>query len=390
MRFLTVSKHSEGHGGYERHRRMSRALIEAGHEVVWLAPGIKASVGEEFIPLIKAYSWLPGPLGWVLQLRANLAHYRDQLEDVDAVFTTKEYDASGCILDEFVGALPHIFFLHGDTIECEKYLAVNSARFKRRLKSRLMLSFYPWLQQKILKRFSHVVVQAEFLADTLRKRHPKIDCNYIVLTSDCVFEWHPETADQEHLAMIKDLKAQGKYIVGAIAQVFYKAKGFDVFLDAMNRLRDFPDIHAVIVGYGDEAHLIPQYIKRLARENPGLEKQVTFLGRSPAAHNLMPLMGVVASPTQFFDAFPTVILEAMESECCIIGSDIDAHRAQLVHPELMFSNGNVEALAEKLRDLFKNKKTRDQNHAFVQERRKSYEFDWDAKVVEILVSGARA
>jgi hypothetical protein len=47
-------------------------------------------------------------------------------------------------------------------------------------------------------------------------------------------------------------------------------------------------------------------------------------------------------------------------------------------------------LAEKLRDLFKNKQTRDQNHAFVQERRKSYEFDWDAKVVEILVSGARA
>ena len=48
MKFLTVSMYSEGHGGYERHRRMSRALIAAGHQVVWLAPGINNSAGEIF------------------------------------------------------------------------------------------------------------------------------------------------------------------------------------------------------------------------------------------------------------------------------------------------------------------------------------------------------
>ena len=72
MKFLTVSMYSEGHGGYERHRRISRALIDAGHEVIWLAPGINVAVGEEFIPLIDAYGWVPGPLGWALQLRASL------------------------------------------------------------------------------------------------------------------------------------------------------------------------------------------------------------------------------------------------------------------------------------------------------------------------------
>ena len=96
MRFLTISKHSEGHGGYERHRRMSRALIEAGHEVVWLAPGMNASVGEKFLPLTAAYKWIPGPLGWVVQLSANLVYYREQLKGVDVVFTTREYDAFGC------------------------------------------------------------------------------------------------------------------------------------------------------------------------------------------------------------------------------------------------------------------------------------------------------
>ncbi len=382
MRFLTISKHSEGHGGYERHRRMSRALIKSGHEVVWLAPGISSSVGEEFIPLIKAYKWLPGPLGWVLQLRANLVYYRELLRGVDAVFTTREYDAFGCILDFFVGRLPHIFFIHGDTIECEKYLAKHSERFMRRLKSRVMLLFYPWLQHKILKRLSHVVVQANFLAETLKMRHPTIECEYIVLTSDCLFEWHPETVNQEHVAAIKTLKAQDKYVVGVIAQVFYRAKGFDVFLDAMTHLCDIPEIHAVIVGYGDEAELISKNIKRL-----DLGNRVTFLGKSPAAHHLMPLLDVIAAPTQFFDAFPTVILEAMETNCCIIGSDIDAHKVQLKHGALMFPNGDAVALAKCLRDLYSDEKIRNLNASLVKERRKNFEFDWDAQVVEILTRG---
>ena len=381
MQFLTVSKHSEGHGGYERHRRMSRALIKAGHEVVWLAPGINASVGEKFLPLIKAYAWLPGPLGWMLQLRANLLYYREKLREVDAVFTTREYDAFGCILESFVGNLPHIFFLHGDTIECEKYLAKNSERALRRLKSHLMLIFYPWLQRKILKRLSHVVVQADFLAETLRKRHPNIDCKYITLTSDCVFDWHPETVNKEHFAVLKALKERGKYVVGVIAQVFYRAKGFDVFLDAMTHLRDLPELHAVIIGYGDEAELIPRNIKRLA-----LDDCVTFLGQSPAAHNLMPLIEVIVSPTRFFDAFPTVVLEAMEANCCIIGSDINAHKVQLKYDALMFPNGDSAALAKRLISLYENEKTRRLNYSLVNERRKKFEFDWDAKVIEIFES----
>ena len=381
MRFLTISKHSAGHGGYERHRRMSRALLKRGHEVVWLAPGISANVGEDFLPLIKKYSWLPGPLGWILQLRSNLLYYRERLKGVDAVFTTREYDAFGCIIDLFVGNLPHIFFLHGDTIECEKYLAKHSERMMRRLKSRVMLCFYPWLQRKILNRFSHVVVQADFLAETLRTRHPNVDCEYIVLESDCLFEWHPEKVNQKHLTTIKALRASGKYIVGIIAQVFYKAKGFDVFLDAMTHLRGFPEIHAVIIGYGDEADLIPATIKRL-----DLSHQVTFLGQSSAAHYLMPFIDVIVSPTQFFDAFPTVILEAMEANCCIIGSDIKAHKAQLKYDTLMFPNSDAMNLAKRLSDLYTDVASRRLNCSLVKERRKKFQFDWDAKIIEIFES----
>jgi glycosyltransferase involved in cell wall biosynthesis len=244
-----------------------------------------------------------------------------------------------------------------------------------------MLCFYPLLQRKILKRFSHVVVQADFLAETLRTRHPNIDCNYITLTSDCVFDWHPETVNTEHLATLKALKERDKYVVGVIAQVFYRAKGFDVFLDAMTYLRDLPQIHAVIIGYGDEVDLISKNIKRL-----DLGDRVTFLGQSPAAHHLMSLIEVIVSPTHFFDAFPTVILEAMEANCCIVGSDINAHRVQLKYDDLMFPNGDARALAKRLVDLYKNEKSRYLNNFLVNERRKEFEFDWDAKIVEIFES----
>ena len=133
------------------------------------------------------------------------------------------------------------------------------------------------------------------------------------------------------------------------------------------------------VGYGDEAELIPKNIKRL-----DLGERVTFLGKSPAAHRLMPLIDVIASPTQFFDAFPTVILEAMEANCCIIGSDIDAHKAQLKHDALMFPSGDAAALACCLKNLYSDEKVRGLNSSLIKERRQNFEFDWDAQVVEIL------
>ena len=81
-----------------------------------------------------------------------------------------------------------------------------------------MLLFYPWIERKLLNYFSHVVVQAEFLANILRERHPSINCDYIVLTTDCVFNWHPEMVNLIHKDKIKSLKESGKFIVGIIAR----------------------------------------------------------------------------------------------------------------------------------------------------------------------------
>ena len=100
----------------------------------------------------------------------------------------------------------------------------------------------------------------------------------------------------------------------------------------------------------------------------------------------MPFIDVIAAPTQFFDAFPTVILEAMDAGCCIIASDIDAHKVQLKYKELMFSMGDDRALSQSLVKLSNDKFAREQNNKLVQIRKTYFQGDWDSKVVEILVS----
>jgi len=102
----------------------------------------------------------------------------------------------------------------------------------------------------------------------------------------------------------------------------------------------------------------------------------------------MPLIDVIVSPTQFFDAFPTVILEALDAGCCVIASDIEAHKEQLGDEALLFRNGDPGHLANKLIKLYKDKGALRQNQNIVQTRKKRFQFDWDARVVEIIESGA--
>jgi hypothetical protein len=62
---------------------------------------------------------------------------------------------------------------------------------------------------------------------------------------------------------------------------------------------------------------------------------------------------------------------------------------QLKYDALMFPSGDAVALADCLRGLYSDKKVQNINYSLVQERRKKFEFDWDAKVVEILKKGAK-
>lgn len=375
MRILTVSPYRRGHGAYERQRRIARALAAAGHEVLWLAPGVDIPGPERLLEVPEG--GLPGPVGWVRRVYRAIGRHAKAIGRLDAIFTVSEYDSLGCMLHPRTKGVPLLFFQRGDTIECEAFHARHATRLARRLKSRLLLTLYPLLQRIIMHRAAGVVVQGEFLAGVLKGRWPKMDCPVTVLPNDCRFDWSLEDEGGDLGRTIGAFHGGGM-LIGLVAQAFWAGKGFDLFFDALAQLRDCPEIRVVILGYGEDEDLIRATIVRM-----GLEEQVLFPGRANAARAVMGLFDLVVVPTRFLDACPNVVMEAIEAKTAILASDIPAHRAQLASPELLFPNGDAQALANGIRRLC-DPAERQRNRDLVAERRRVFDFDWDARVVTIV------
>lgn len=381
MRFLTVSPYSRGHGGYERHRRMAQGLIRAGHEVLWLSPGIDFPKGETHLPVVSLR--LPSPFGWIVTVMLSLRAHRHVIDGVDAVFTWSEYDSIALKLYAGTANIPHVFFQGGDSVECERFISRNAESLGRRIKSRVMLAYYPILQRFLGKTVDRVVVQGDFLGRLMRARRPEAKWEIDVLPGNCRFEDTLEENDPAVAGRIDALRSDG-LLIGVIGQCFYRPKGWDLLIDALSLLKGEPGIRVALIGYGTEAHLIEEAIRER-----GLGETVHFLGRVGAAHRLMSLFDVIVAPTRFMDACPTVILEAMDADRMIVASDIPGHLALLADPALLFESGDARALADRIRSLRDDAAAREANRALVRERRKVFDFDWDAEAAEIMIAQAK-
>lgn len=367
-----------------RHRRMARDLVKAGHEVIWLAPGMENIKGETFLPTLRLR--LPSPLGWIVTVLASLFYHRAALGKIDAVFTWSEYDSLALLLFPGTKHAQHTFLQGGDSVECESFIAENAERLRRRLKSRFMVFYYPAFQRFLGNRIERVVVQAQFLGKLLRRRCPDAKWTIDVIPGNTRFDDPIEDNDpgvEERIEKLKD----GGLSLGVVGQCFYRAKGWDLFMDAMSLLKGEPGIQAFLIGYGDEAHLIDEAINER-----GLSDNVHFLGRVGAAFRYMPQFDVIVAPTRFLDACPTVILEGMATDRMIVGSDIPGHKALLADPSLMFESGDARALADYILKLRDDPDFRAKNRDLVRRRRAVFDFDWEGEVVRMLeayVAGER-
>jgi glycosyltransferase involved in cell wall biosynthesis len=379
MKFLTMTIHTGGHGAFDRQRRVARALVRAGHDVIWLAPGLDEPGEETFLPIAPTYHWLPGVFGWLLRLRSALRAHRSFFQDVDAVFTVREYDTLACLLDFHVRRLPHVFFMHGDTYECEKFQARFAFHWRQRLRSFVTALLYPSIQRFIMPRVQRIVVIAQFLADHLRGRISAKLPEITVIVNDAIPPAPQDPSEQELGEAITAFRPKNGILIGVIAQIYFHGKGFDIFLEAMNLLKHEDGIRAIVIGYGSEEEAVSKYI----REH-NLEDKVLFLGRSRSAQSYMAQFDLVVAATRFCDGWPMVVLEALQTERCVLASDIEAHSAQLVHKQLLFPNGDYRELARRILELRDNPAARDRNRALVRDRRTHFHFDWDGQVIDVL------
>jgi len=173
----------------------------------------------------------------------------------------------------------------------------------------------------------------------------------------------PNAVDIEHFQLASppdpELKRQlgleaNARIFGFIGS-FYAYEGLDLLLDALpHLLQTHPDIRVLLVGGGPQEANLKAQAQRL-----GLTDRVVFTGRVPhtEVNRYYDLVDLLVYPRHSMRltelVTPLKPLEAMAQGRLLVASDVGGHRELIRNGETgqLFAAGNVEALAQGIRDL---------------------------------------
>src|SRR5438132_302997 len=129
-------------------------------------------------------------------------------------------------------------------------------------------------------------------------------------------------------------------------------KGCDLLLHAIKLLRDenvFPEL--TIVGGGPEE----ENLRRLAADLE-LDRQLTFAGQKSGAElaEILNRHRILVVPSRWAEPFGVVALEGIACGCVVVGSQKGGLKEAIGPCGVTFENGNVRALAEQLKRVFKD------------------------------------
>lgn len=158
----------------------------------------------------------------------------------------------------------------------------------------------------------------------------------------------PDTTDTARKR--REWGLEGKTVIGNISAL-EAYKGHRYLIQAMAVLhKDYPDIRCLIIGSGNEESRLRDLIHSL-----GLETIVRMTGYLENRRTGYDLMDIFVHPT-LEDAFPYVILEAMELGKPIVATPIGGIPEQLepMKSGILVKAASATALAEAIESLLKN------------------------------------
>ena len=129
-------------------------------------------------------------------------------------------------------------------------------------------------------------------------------------------------------------------------------KSISTLIEAVHCLRDKADLQLRVIGDGPERARLEARIQQL-----GLREHVSFEGTLPPDEIPEALAGtdvlILASQSE---GRPNVVLEAMAAGRAVIASNIEGTRELITdaHNGLLFSPGDVDALAERIEQVYKD------------------------------------
>lgn len=162
--------------------------------------------------------------------------------------------------------------------------------------------------------------------------------DYIPLGVDTSF-FKPQTPNAE---LRSELDINPETLIVITVANLVAVKGIEVLINAVNLLNDY-NITTLIVGNTDS-----QYGTILKRQYNS--DKIRFMGGQPDVRQFLNIADIFVIPTlEQGEGLPIAPLEAMSSECLVIGSDVPGVRDILSEfKEFLFEPNNAEALAYKI------------------------------------------
>ncbi len=148
------------------------------------------------------------------------------------------------------------------------------------------------------------------------------------------------------------------FVAGIVGRI-EEPKGQYLLIEAIKKLKGKNvDVKGLIIGHAMDESYLKKLQDEVAQDN--LEGKIVFSGFTNEVQAHMQLCDVIVLAT-YKETFGLVLIEAMQCEICVIGSD-DGGPLEIIddgRTGLLFESRNTDSLAEKIELLYNDKELKD-------------------------------
>jgi len=270
-----------------------------------------------------------------------------------------------------------ISLIHSDNVRNTFYAGIVGKIKKVPLIWHIRVNEGNFLIDRLLSTIAGMIITVSLQG---KKRFSWVKENKIILIYNGVdlYKFHPDIQPAEIAQKVKLEKTD--ILIGEIGEIGPRKAQKDL-VKAYNIVhKEHKNTKLLLVGTKDKEYY--DYLVNLVNRL-GLSDGIYFLDYRDDMPQIISALDIVVLPS-LWEGLPRIILEAMSAAKPVIASDIGGNRELVVDGETgyLFPARDPKALAEKLRDLIKNKEKRLMMGKNARERASEY-YDIEKQVVQI-------
>lgn len=368
---MEIKNQKEIHGGsYFKYMELINAMLNNNWEVHHISPKGFSNIKHKhlFHHSVVDIPISPSFLPFSIQAMYQMIKINSE-NKIDAIII---FSSLECLLASIFKIFnPNIRVLlsfHGDSI------AVYDTRLKNGIKKKMYKNLLKIIEKRAVKTADFITFVSEYDRQNIMGR-----TGCIQLEKTRVIYNNINTPRVKVLSKVPAKDFGNKIKVGFVGSLNEEGKGIKYLIKAFYNVKKvIMDCLLIIVGTGQDELKLKQLCISL-----NLNDDVIFTGLVENPLQYMKGFDLLVLPS-LHEACPLVILESLYVGTPVIASKVGGIPEILKYDELLVEPGNVQALADKLMNLMRNKKDYNKAVELCNERKQKFKFNWDEVMINIL------